>query len=254
VTPRIVGRVLRFANRSAEYAPAFGIPRALAYARHDVSERQIECEWPGYERPIALRACRADLATFIQVVIDEEYRLPFDRAPRTILDGGANIGLSALWFAKHYPDATIVAVEPEPQNFELLRRNTAHLPNVQIARVALSAEVGSASLQIATLPNSHRVGHDATTTSATIDVETVDIATLMDRFDVDRFDVAKLDVEGSELEIFADAHTWIDRVDAIAIELHDRFAPGCSRAFFGAVSAFPNEFSRGETTFVWRDR
>jgi hypothetical protein len=75
----------------------------------------------------------------------------------------------------------------------------------------------------------------------------------MSDYEVDRVNLLKLDIEGSEKEVFSNARPWIDRVDAISIELHDRFKPGCTRAFFGAVTDFPIELRRGEKILVIRD-
>ena len=54
---------------------------------------------------------------------DEVYRLPLDQSPKTIVDLGANIGLTSLWYAKRYEPTQIVAVEPVPANARLIRRN-----------------------------------------------------------------------------------------------------------------------------------
>jgi hypothetical protein len=62
----------------------------------------------------------------------------------------------------------------------------------------------------------------------------------------------KVDVEGSEKEIFSTADSWISSVDAICIELHDRFKIGCSRSFFTAVQDFPIELHRNEDVLVAR--
>ena len=40
-----------------------------------------------------------------------------------IVDGGANVGYSSLFFANTYPDATVFALEPNPLTFEVLKRN-----------------------------------------------------------------------------------------------------------------------------------
>ena len=44
-----------------------------------------------------------------------------------IIDCGSNIGASVAWFSARYPQAHIVAVEPAPDNFDLLRQNCAGL-------------------------------------------------------------------------------------------------------------------------------
>ena len=69
---------------------------------------------------------------------------------------------------------------------------------------------------------------------------------------IDRLDYLKVDIEGSELEVLQDAETWIAQVDAAAIELHDRYRPGCSRAWFAATASFSREFNPGENWFAQR--
>jgi hypothetical protein len=61
-----------------------------------------------------------------------------------------------------------------------------------------------------------------------------------------------MDIEGSEKEIFEVPAPWIDQVNVIAIELHDRFKRGCSLAFYSATLGFRREFHRGESIFVAR--
>jgi len=48
----------------------------------------------------------------------------------SILDLGANSGIFTVTRAMQYPDARIVAVEPDPHVFKLLIENTQDLPNV----------------------------------------------------------------------------------------------------------------------------
>ena len=74
----------------------------------------------------------------------------------------------------------------------------------------------------------------------------------MAEFGLDHVDLLKLDVEGAEIELFSDCSGWIDSVDAIVTELHDWFRPGCTRAFYAAVTDFPLERRNGENVFVSR--
>ena len=85
-------------------------------------------------------------------------------------------------------------------------------------------------------------------------VRAVTVWDIMREYALDRIDLLKLDVEGSEKEIFAVSDEWIGSVDAICLELHDRFKAGCSRNFFSAVREFPIEVWRGEDVLVARDR
>ena len=47
-----------------------------------------------------------------------------------IVDLGASVGLSAIWFAQVWPFATVLAIEPHEENFRLLQRNVARYPNI----------------------------------------------------------------------------------------------------------------------------
>ncbi len=85
------------------------------------------------------------------------------------------------------------------------------------------------------------VGHSAVRTTATTEGSTpaVTIPGLMERFGLTHLDLLKIDIEGSELELFTQGdHTWIEKVDTIAIELHDHWRPGCGDAFFKAIAPY----------------
>ncbi len=59
---------------------------------------------------------------------------------------------------------------------------------------------------------------------------------VMARAGASRIDILKLDIEGAEQELFeSDSDTWLDRVNALIVELHDRLRPGCSDAFYRAI-------------------
>lgn len=62
------------------------------------------------------------------------------KSPRVIVDAGANIGLTSVFYSNKYPRAKIFAIEPEPSNFELLKKNTASYTNVVRIQAALLRE------------------------------------------------------------------------------------------------------------------
>src|SRR4051812_43210576 len=73
---------------------------------------------------IYLRNDKYDTQVFTQMFMRGELDVDFDKAPEVIIDGGANIGLATLYLKQKYPQAKIIAVEPEKSNFELLTVNT----------------------------------------------------------------------------------------------------------------------------------
>jgi FkbM family methyltransferase len=208
----------------------------------------------GSPLPISLRIGTSDLDVYKKIFLDREYEVPFHAQPKTILDLGANTGLASLFFSLHFPNAQIVAVEPDPANFALLKKNTAHLPQVTCLQAAVwphdaqvrlvDPGIGAWGLQI---------HEDPTTNSPSIPVLAISLPSLLRDFPTGQIDLLKIDIEGAEKELLENADSWIPSVNAIVIELHDRYKPGCSRAFYRATNEFPNEKHVGENIWIWRN-
>jgi FkbM family methyltransferase len=255
-------RALRLINRSDLYANHFGWRRGSVLALRDRrgNDRIITLRWPGYAHPFRLRLNGSDLRIFVEVIADRQYELPFAAEPGVIVDAGANIGLASVFFAVRYPYAQVLAIEPDSGNCDLFLENTRAYPNVRLTRAALWTHCGRVMLSgRGGNPSAFRV-EDARGTpqargnSIMTEVDAVDMVTLMSNHAADRVDLLKVDIEGSEAKVFSSSSTWIDRVECIAIELHDRFTPGCSRAFYSATLGFPNEAVRDGSVFVWRSQ
>ena len=75
---------------------------------------------------------------------------------------------------------------------------------------------------------------------------------VLEDFDLPQIDILKIDIEGAEKEVFSDTSAWIDRVDAIIIELHERYKRGCNRSFYCGTKGFDFEWTRGENVFLSR--
>jgi FkbM family methyltransferase len=169
-----------------------------------------------------------------------------------IIDAGANIGASAVYFALNFPRARIVAIEPVAENFALLKANTEGF-DVHCIHGALAVRPG----HMAVVDPGHgfwafRTGPlngDATDGS----VEAVAMNELYARHGDGCFPfLAKIDVEGAEEQVFADRLDWVDQTPVIAIELHDWLMPGkgTSRSFLQCVAARERDFLiLGENVF-----
>jgi len=182
-----------------------------------------------------------------------EYDVAVER-PSVIIDVGANIGLASIWFTSKFPEARVLAVEPEKSNYELLVRNVAPYPNVTTIHAALWTHRGTLALD-----DPRHEGAWAFQTRELADsphpveeVPCLSVADLISDYDLGWVDLLKVDIEGAEKEVFSSPGEWIGSVGAIAIELHDRFKTGCARSFYAAVTDFPVEQTLGENTFVAR--
>jgi FkbM family methyltransferase len=137
-----------------------------------------------------------DFAVLTEVFIHKEYAWFPTQNPVWILDLGAHIGDTAIFYAGHFPDATVVAVEADPDNFHRLQENTKGIPNIKVLHAAIgdvAAKVqfytGNSSLAKSTLRR------DAL---SFVYVNQVTIGTVMKQYGISKFDILKFDIEGAE--------------------------------------------------------
>lgn len=209
--------------------------------------------------PVFVRRGSSDLDAFDQIFIDREYG-SLDDMPgvRLVVDCGANVGYSSAWYLSRHPRCHVIAVEPDPGNFVMLRRN---LDPYGSRVTAIRAGVWFQTARLAISDASYRDGREwarqvrLVEPGETSDLEGVDIGTLLAFSGQERISILKMDVEGAEAVIFSAAdRSWLDKVDSIAIELHDdsTFGSG-SKAFFAAIEGQGFQLSRrGEITVCRR--
>ena len=164
-----------------------------------------------------------------------EYFIPVkDFRPKLILDCGANIGTSAVFFANMYPESKIISVEPDADNFNMLKLNTSPYPNIKCIRSALWNR--ETYIALSGWPPAAYVTYETTLDDPKA-IKTTTISKLLSDSGFDSIDLLKVDIESAEKEVFEadDVHEWLSKVKVMAIELHDRYKLGCSRAVFGAV-------------------
>ena len=141
---------------------------------------------------------------------------------RTIFDIGANVGQTAVSFARAFPMAGVRSFEPFSATFVLLRQNTARFPNVSCEQLALGSEVGSVSvpLQISSVNNSLRAcqGSPGGGAEETIEVDTLD--GYCSAHGVEEIDYLKIDTEGHDLEVLKGARELMasHRVGFVQVE------------------------------------
>lgn len=248
------------------YYFATGFSGLLAGALSSVTGKAkvLKVSRPALKHPVYFRVPSSDIPAFIQVFRDEEYAFTTDKPPAVIVDAGANVGFAAVYFANKYPDAKIIAIEPEAGNFEMLKKNTQHYPNITAVQAALWHQNGEINLMDPGLGNWGFM-------TATQDVANQDVAAhlpgdvrhTVPSFTVDQImadhglaqvDILKIDIEGAEKEVFSDSSAWLDRVDAIIAELHERMKPGCNRSFYVGSQGFDHEWEQGENVYLSRNR
>lgn len=223
-----------------KYVYKVGILKSIAIGMTMlVSGAEYEVKWKN--RSIFLRKHTTDLFVFKQVFAFDQYstkRLKGVDNVKTIVDLGANIGLSALYFKQQYPNARVIAVEPEKKNFDLLVKNVSGLSDVYCLNNAIWNQATNLGIYdiglgeygfVVNEQNDSKVGN----------VKALTMDEIIEKFQIKTIDVLKIDIEGSEKELFSgDCETWLPKVRSIVIEIHDWFRPGCAAAFFRAISKY----------------
>jgi FkbM family methyltransferase len=186
---------------------------------------------------MVMRPHDSDLDVFLQVFVNREYDL--SRFPQhnrmvaeyqqilargeapVIIDAGANVGAAALWFSLQFPEAVVLAVEPDPANVELCRANTRGRSNIIVHPCAVGAQPGAVALE-------RHAGHSWATQTVRSDdgVRVVPIAELCETVPSGTLFLVKVDIEGFERDLFSANCEWLDSCAAIFVEPHDWMFPG----------------------------
>lgn len=178
----------------------------------------------GIRTPLVCRLRSSDRYAFGQVFIHQQYACPEPiRLPKYVVDCGANVGYTSVYFLQRFPEAKVVAIEPDRRNFEILVRNLAPYGSRAVPMLAaLWSHQGRVTLQSnAEKGNEWSSWVREAAQGETGDVEAVDIAWLLDRSPYGYIDILKIDVEGAEERVFDQGfQQWLGYIGMILIELH----------------------------------
>jgi len=222
----------------------FGPARAARRANRATIAAEYTVSLPEIRTPIIVRSSETDYRILRQTIGRRESDVRLPSPPEFIIDAGANVGYSSLWFANRWPQARILAVEPDARNCAQFRRNLAEYPQVTLCPGALWPR--PATLEILNPDDgscNFRVEERALD-QATSGIRGFTIPELLQRAGVDRVGLLKIDIEGAEVEVLAEAHQWLDQVDTLMIELHERFRPGCEAVLRAAVAGRDAHYAR----------
>jgi FkbM family methyltransferase len=221
---------------------------------------------------VQLRPGTTDALVFRQIFLEEQYGALPVRDVKMIIDAGAYTGLSAIYFLLTFPEARVIAIEPDPDGCALAALNLEPFAaRCELVQAALwpdetplvlargryrdgrewATQVRPAAARAHREPALAATEPDARSAAPVdnpIPVPPITVAALRERFGVGPIDVFKIDIEGAELELFRPGA--IPHVHCYAIELHDIH---CKAAFENAIA--PGQYrllDRGEITVAVR--
>ena len=186
----------------------------------------------GYQN-FYFRKNSSDAEVFTQMFIYRQYEMKVSGAVKTIIDLGGNNGMSAVYFHRQYPEAMIYVLEPDKENFELLKKHTEGLKRIVCLNKAIWKQNGFVNMDLA---DCWALKIDVE--KGTHRVEAITMEVLINDYQIKQIDLLKIDIESSEKEIFESSIEFLSLTRNLIIELHDWIKPGCAKSFFKALSMF----------------
>jgi FkbM family methyltransferase len=207
---------------------------------------------PNIKTKVSLRKGTSDIPTFFQIFLFNEYDLDFIENPKVIIDGGANIGLFSVMMKNKFADAKIISIEPDKENFEMLKKNVSGYQDIFCENCGLWNK--ETNLKVHDKLDRGKWGMMVEETDEAGDVKAISIDSIMDKYSIERIDILKLDIETSEKKLFLDNYErWLPKTKMLIIELHDFMEEGCSKSFFSAINKTFNNYEyaiKGENTAI----
>lgn len=196
--------------------------------------------------PLKCRPNTSDIDVFRQIFIKREYQCLDDvRDVGLVIDCGANVGYSSAYMLSRFPNSYVIAIEPDEQNYIILKSNLAPFKN---RYHALQTAVWSHSAGVVLSEIPFRDGREWARTVREVregeipTMSAVDIGSLLETSGYERISILKIDIEGAESIVFSSNYdSWIGKVDNLVIELHGN---ECRAIFSKAIST--NRFALSE--------
>jgi FkbM family methyltransferase len=159
-----------------------------------------------------------DSASFIfmydEIFKKQIYAFSCNEPKPYIIDCGANIGLSIIYFKSLFPEANIVAFEPDPKVYQVLQKNVERLSDVVLRERALWGEETKMEFF-----SEGADGGSLSESSATIGKLEI-LTERLSTYITGKVDFLKIDIEGAELTVLAECESKLHLVQNMFIEYH----------------------------------
>ncbi len=189
----------------------------------------------GITQRVELEGLHDEITLLYEIFIEECYSTPDIKNPRIIVDVGANIGISPLYFYMKFQNATIFAIEPEPNNFKRLERNIRGIPNIIPRQLAFSDKNGDVDFYIYPDKIISSSLEKRLQGQMSIKVKSTTADNFILEEEIEKIDLFKFDVEGAEFKIFSNFKN-LDKVQALIGETHEDLMGESFEEFYNLIS------------------
>lgn len=211
MTGRIIRRI-SYLFRLSRYATSLPGSVSLVYS-YIYGWLEPKLGLPPRVRPVRLRLLGqevtlclgrfSDFCVFEEVFVKEEYCEAADPGTHPVVDVGANIGLTAIYFALRFPHARIYALEPDPATFKHLSDNVRAFSNIIPEHAGLGDMVGTVTFYVYPGSSISSSFIQRTSASMPIPVPMHTLASWCQARAIERIGLLKFDIEGYEDRLFA---------------------------------------------------
>jgi FkbM family methyltransferase len=174
---------------------------------------------PGKTKILGKKVTFSDAFSLIgmynEIILQEIYRFETEKEKPVIIDCGANIGISILYFKSKYPNAVITAIEADPIIATILQNNLLN-NNIQVE--IIQKAIWSNSNELIQFGSS---GDDSGSIFNLVNAKEVETIKLNDLFEkYEEVDLLKIDIEGAEIEALKNGNINLTKIKRAFVEFH----------------------------------
>ena len=155
-----------------------------------------------------------------EIFVDKIYAFQSSLKSPKIIDCGANIGLSTIFFALEYPHAKIISFEADPTTFQALQLNIDQIKNSNIQLIQKA--VWTSEDRLLFNPDGAdggKVSQSKCAYANSIEVDATDLRVFLQ----EPVDMLKMDIEGSENTVIPHCYDLLRNVKNLFIEYHGSY-------------------------------
>lgn len=155
-----------------------------------------------------------------EIFFENIYKFNSSKRTPLIIDCGAHIGMSILNFKQQYPDSTIIAFEPDNNNFQLLQKNINewNLKDIQLFQHPVWISNDEITFE-ASGAMGGKISEKQNNNDLNIKLKAIRLSELLTK----EIDFLKIDIEGAEYDVLKDCKSNLHLVNNLFVEYHSTF-------------------------------
>lgn len=202
--------ILKIINKPSSFQINYGLYKISKIKRYQKFHTTV------IGKDMKVADSKSFLAAYREIFEHEIYKFHTHSDNPLIIDCGANIGLSVIYFNKLYPNSKIIAFEPDEKIFKILEYNTSSfsVKNLELIKKGLS-NTKDVTIFFSEGADGSRIAIKEDKKNIT-EIKTTRLIDYLDN----QVDFLKIDIEGAEYCVLQDCKNALSKVQNLFIEYH----------------------------------